>query len=131
VEENNPMGLGDWIRNFFSSRSNPQLEELAGFAAEHKGVEGYVEPQTATNPTTLLLVDRSGDTRRAPVRAPRDAISFCERLGIPVYDARVVGYPKRIAEFESSRASAPDAVDEQFAELERRFHETDPNIPDH
>jgi hypothetical protein len=126
------VSFGDRIRAFFSKRNNPRLAELAAFAAERKGVEGYVEPRTTTSPTTLLLVDRDGDHRRAPVREPADAVGFCESLGIPVYDARVIGYPKRMKDFEKRRARpAPEALDEQFEELERRFNETDPNIPDH
>jgi hypothetical protein len=126
------VGFSDRIRGFFNRRNNPELQELATFAAERRGVEGYVEPRTATSPTTLLLVDRDGDHRRAPVREPEDAVLFCERLGIPVYDARVIGYPKRMRDFEHrTRSAGGDALDEQFSELERRFRESDPNVPDH
>jgi hypothetical protein len=126
------VSFGDRIRAFFSKRNNPRLAELAAFAAERKGVEGYVEPKTATSPTTLLLVDRNGDHRREPVREPADAVRFCEGLGIPVYDARVIGYPQRMKDFEKRRnQAAPDSLDEQFEELERHFNETDPNVPDH
>ena len=126
------MGFSDRIRGFFNRRNNPELQELASFAAERKGVEGFVEPRTATSPTTLLLVDRDGDHRRAPVREPGDAAQFCERLGIPVYDARVIGYPKRMRDFEHrARSGGSDALDEQFSELERRFRDSDPNVPDH
>jgi hypothetical protein len=126
------MGLGDWIRNAFSKRANPQLAELQEFVAARRGIEGYIEPRTATNPTTLLLVDRDGDHRRAPVRHPREAVTFCDRLGIPVYDARVIGYPKRMKDFEHRRRpDSSDAFDQKWAELERRFNESGPNVPDH
>ena len=126
------MGFSDRIRGLFNRRNNPELQALAEFAAERKGVEGFVEPRTATSPTTLLLVDRDGDHRRAPVKEPGDAVLFCERLGIPVYDARVIGYPKRMRDFEHrARSGGSDALDEQFSELERRFRESDPNVPDH
>ncbi|MDQ3877935.1 MAG: oxidoreductase [Actinomycetota bacterium] len=124
------MGLGDRIRGFFSKKSNPELRGLAVFAAERKGVEGYVEPQTATSPTTLLLVDRDGDHQRGAVKDPRDAIEFCERLAIPVYDAAVMGYPRRMRDFDR-RKNAPSAdVDAQIAELEKSLAESDPNVPD-
>lgn len=119
--------FGDRIRGFFSRRGNPALEQLESFAAERKGVEGYVEPRTATNPVTLLLVDRDGDHLRAPVREPQDASSFCERLGIPVYDAQVIGYPRRMKEFEKHRRrSAHVALDDEIAELEKRLADPDP-----
>jgi hypothetical protein len=118
------LGLGDRIRAFFSKRGNPALLQLDAFVAEHKGIEGFVEPRTTTNPTTLLLVDRYGKHVRAPVRDPRDAYSFCEQHGIPVYEAQVVGYPKRMKDFEKKRrAAADDAIDQEIADLERRLAE--------
>ena len=120
------MGLGDRIRAFFSQRSNPGLAELDSFVTERKGLEGFIEPQTSTSPTTLLLVDRNGDHRRAPVREPADAVAFCERLGIPVYDAQVIGYPQRMKDFEKRRRTvSTDALDDEIAELERRLTEED------
>lgn len=118
------MGLGDKIRAFFAHRKNPALDELEVFAQQHKGVEGYVEPQTPTSPTTLLLVDRQGEHLRAPVHDARDAADLCNRLGIPVYDAQVIGYPKRMRDFEKRRrAQATDQLDRDIEELERRLGE--------
>ena len=68
--------FGDRIRGFFSKRSNPGLDQLEVFANERKGVEGYIEPRTATSPTTLLLVDRDGDHLRAPVKEPESTASI-------------------------------------------------------
>ena len=115
------MSFGDRIRGFFSRRSNPDLQHLELFAHNHKGVEGYVEPQTATNPTTLLLVDRVGEHVRGAVRDPRDAWAFCERLGLPVYDAAVIGYPQRMKDFNRGKGGDPDAWEAEIAELERRL----------
>jgi hypothetical protein len=123
--------MGDRIRGFFSRRGNPQLDAMAEWARARKGLEGFIEPRTATNPTTLLLVDRDGDHRRAPVRAPVDAVRFCDKLGIPVYDARVIGYPKRMKDFEKGGMNKPSgSLDQQFAELERRFREGGPSRPE-
>ena len=125
------MSLGDRIRRFFAKKNNPALESLEGFAAERKGIEGYIEPRTPTSPTTLLLVDRDGDHLRAPVREPEDAVAFCERHGFPVYDAQVIGYPRRMRDFERRRRSpALDSIDEEIAALEKKLAETDPNVPD-
>jgi hypothetical protein len=121
------VSLGDRIRAFFSKKNNPGLKELEVFVAERKGVEGYIEPQTATSPTTLLLVDRDGDHLRAPVREPDDAVAFCDTHGLPVYDAQVIGYPKRMKDFERRRRTVdPDALDAEIAELERRLKEEGP-----
>ena len=117
------MSLGDSIRNFFSKKKNPDLTRLQNFAAEHQGVEGYIEPRTATQPTTLLLVDRSGANLRGAVQDPEDAVGFCERLGIPVYDAAVVGYPKRMRDFERGRKPSAESIDKAIEDLERRLNE--------
>ncbi len=120
------MSFLDRIRGFFSGRRNPALRQLEDFAAHRKGVEGYVEPRTATQSTTLLLVDREGDHVRAPVRSPHDAALFCERRGIPVYDAQVVGYPRRMQQRHAD--DEPD-IDAEIAELERRLAQRDEDIP--
>ena len=125
------MGLGDRIRAFFARKNNPALTELEQFAATRKGLEGFIEPQTPTSPTSLLLVDRYGEHMRAAVREPEDAVTFCERLAIPVYDAKVIGYPKRMKEYDKrSKQAAADSLEDDIAELERRLAETDPNAPD-
>ena len=126
------MGFGDRIRAFFARKNNPALTELEEFASTRKGLEGFIEPQTPTSPTSLLLVDRYGEHMRAPVREPEDAVTFCERLAIPVYDAKVIGYPKRMKEYDKrSKQAAADSLEDDIAELEKRLAETDPNAPDH
>ncbi len=118
------MGIGDKWRNLFNKKRGPELRTLNEWVAGHRGVEGYIEPRTTTNPTTLLLVDRDGDHARAPVRDPQQGRKFCERHGIPVYDAQVIGYPKRMRDFEQRRARGPDAdFDKEIADLERRLRE--------
>ena len=125
------MSFGDRFRSFFSRRNNPDLQHLELFAHNHKGVEGFVEPETATNPTTLLLVDRVGEHVRGAVRDPRDAWAFCDRLGIPVYDAAVIGYPQRLKDFDRGKGGDPDALEAEIADLEERLgspgDETPPN----
>ncbi|MDQ5874086.1 MAG: oxidoreductase [Actinomycetota bacterium] len=120
------MGFSDSFRRFFNRGRTPDLGPLRTFAAERKGVEGYIEPQTATQPLTLLLVDRHGDSMRGAIRGPRDAKDFCAQASIPLYDAAVIGYPQRMVDFER-RGGGPgkDALDEQIADLERRLQESD------
>lgn len=116
--------LGDRIRAFFARRGNPGLAELEVFATERKGIEGFIEPRTPTSPTSLLLVDRDGDHRRARVGEADDAVAFCERLGIPVYDAQVIGYPRRMREFDQRvRREAAEDLDQAIEDLERRLTE--------
>jgi hypothetical protein len=119
------LSLGDRIRRFFARKRSPELKELEPFVRERKGVEGFIEPKTRTNPASLLLVDRAGDHVRSPINEVEDAMAFCERMGIPIYDAQVVGYPKRMRDFDERRRRAPlpHDFDERFAELEERLRE--------
>jgi hypothetical protein len=119
------LGIGDKWRSLFSKKKSPELRQLHDWVAEHPGVEGYIEPRTTTNPTSLLLVDRDGDHARAPLRDPDQGRKFCERHGIPVYDAQVIGYPKRMRDFERRRGRGAGAdFDKEIADLERRLRET-------
>lgn len=124
------MSLGDSIRNFFSKKKNPDLSRLEEFVRERKGVEGFIEPRTTTQPTTLLLVDRTGVNRRGEVNDPEDAAAFCDRMGIPVYDARVVGYPQRMKDYERGRSrGSAETLDKQIADLEARLDDAGPDTP--
>jgi hypothetical protein len=126
------MAIGDSIRRMFSKRSRSDLSGLESFAAERHGIEGFVEPQTATSPVTLLLVDRDGDHVRASVRDPRDAMAFCKSKSIPLYDAQVIGYPKRMKEFEKrSKEGALEVTsfESEIDDLERRLSEPGNDTP--
>lgn len=121
------MSFSDRIRRIFAKKSSPQLSRLEAFVAERRGVEGYIEPRTSTNPLSLLLVDRDGDFVRAPVDEPEDATRFCKTHKIPVYDAAVLGYPERM---RTRNRGVREDLDSQIADLERRLSESGPDIPD-
>ncbi len=76
------------------------LAELKQFMGTRDGVEGYIEPPTAIYAMTLCLVAADGEYLRRPVRDQRQARQLCAESGVPVYDARIVGYPKRMREYE-------------------------------
>jgi len=82
------------------------LQHLAAWAAERRGVEGFVEPQTSTTATTLVLVASDGEWTRRRVDSPRAAFSFGQRAGLPVYDVAAVGYPARMREWTAKRKAA-------------------------
>lgn len=69
---------------------------LSEFARSRRGVEGYIEPPTNLYRASLLLIAGDGAHLRRPVTSPAAATELCRRLGIPVYDARKVGYPRRM-----------------------------------
>ena len=82
------------------------LDHLADWAGSRRGVEGFVEPQTATTATTLVLVAGDGEWTRRRVEGPRAAFTFGHGIGIPVYDVAAVGYPNRMREWTAKRKAA-------------------------
>jgi hypothetical protein len=80
--------------------SAKSLAELKQFMGSRDGVEGYIEPPTTIYAMTLCLVAADGEYLRRPVRDQRQAKQLCAESGVPVYDARIVGYPKRMREYE-------------------------------
>lgn len=68
-------------------------------------MEGYVEPRTAVTDTTLVLVAVDGEWTRRRVPGPKYAHEFANGLGVPSYDAAVVGYPKRMREWTSRKSA--------------------------
>jgi hypothetical protein len=84
-----------------ASRSADPADEqhLSSFAGSRRGVEGFVEPRTAISDVTLLLVAHDGEWTRRKVPSVEWAHRFANRLGIPSYDAAVVGYPDRMRDY--------------------------------
>ena len=78
------------------SADRKYLEE---FLATRRGVEAYVEPQTAVSATSVVLVAADGEWTRRPVPDPATAFAWAHKQGIPCYDVNLMGYPKRMREW--------------------------------
>ena len=79
---------------------------LREFAGSRAGVEGFVEPQTMTTSTTLVLVAADGEWTRRRVASPKAAFDLGRKLGIPVYDVAATGYPQRMRDWTAARKAA-------------------------
>jgi hypothetical protein len=82
---------------------------LARFARSRDGVEAFVEPRTSVTETTVVLVAADGEWTRRRVPGPQAAHQLAHRLGIPAYDAAVVGYPQRMRDWTSRLAAQAKA----------------------
>jgi hypothetical protein len=92
------------------------LDHLRAFAAGHTGVEAFVEPPTAVSATTVVFVANTGEWTRRRVRDARAAHELANKLGIPSYDAAVVGYPQRMRDWNRrQRLSEKDAAQDRAA----------------
>jgi hypothetical protein len=76
---------------------------LASWAEQHRGVEAFVEPRTTVTETTVVLVAHDGEwtRRRLTESGARD---LGRRIGIPMYDVKKVGYPKRMRAYTARLA---------------------------
>lgn len=103
------MGLFDRFRRRKSDADKPSsargpsaqaIEDLKTFLAARDGIEGFIEPPTAVYAMTLLLVAGDGEYLRRPVKHEKQAAKLCDEHGIPLYEARKVGYPQRMKDYE-------------------------------
>lgn len=77
------------------------VAHLKDFLATRAGVEAWVEAPTSVHRPSLLLVAVDGEWTRRPVPSEDWGIRFCDRQGIPVYQAGVVGYPQRMRDYNA------------------------------
>ena len=108
------MGLFGRRRGATSTRAERKQEQddarrhLEEFVRSRVGVEAFVEPETTVTPPTVLLVASSGEWTRRRVPDPRTVRDLADRLAVPVYDVRLVGYPKRMRDWnERNRPERP------------------------
>lgn len=99
------MGLFDRFRKRRNTPAGPgasqrTLEELKEFMRSRAGVEAYVEPPTPVYAMTLCLVAGDGEHIRRAVKDEKQARTVCREHGVPLYDARIVGYPRRMRDYE-------------------------------
>ena len=103
------MGLFDRFRRRQSDEDKPlsarapnsgALDELGAFLEGRDGIEGFIEPPTAVYAMTLLLVAGDGEYLRRPVKNEKQAAKLCDEHGVPLYEARKVGYPQRMKDYE-------------------------------
>ena len=109
------MGFSDRLRAWFKGEtkrapspstdraSRVSTKELEEFISSRSGVEAFIEPKTAVYSVTLLLVADDGEYLRRPIKDQRQAAALCDRTNVPLYDARKVGYPRRMKDYEQGR----------------------------
>jgi hypothetical protein len=72
---------------------------LEDFVRTRVGVEAFIEPATTFIPPTVLLVATSGEWTRRRVPDPAVVRGLADGLAVPVYDVRLVGYPRRMRDW--------------------------------
>lgn len=75
------------------------LQHLRTFAETRRGVEFYLEPKTENFDSTVVAVAFDGEWTRRRVSGPKAAGKLAHGLQLPLYEAKVTGYPKRMKEW--------------------------------
>ena len=75
------------------------LEQLRAFVRSRRGVELYVEPETTATDTTAVAVAHDGEWIRRRVGGPSVARDLAFELGVPIYDAAIIGYPEAMRRY--------------------------------
>ncbi len=83
------------------------IAALIAFARSRRGVEFYVEPETFATDTTAVAVAADGEWTRRRVGSPGVIRKVARDLGLPVYDAQVVGYPERMRAWNERKKQHP------------------------
>jgi hypothetical protein len=87
-------------------RIKDDYQHLEQFVQSRRGVEAFLEPKTTVTETTVMLIAHDGEWTRRRVPSVESARAWGNRVGIPVYDIALVGYPKRKREYDERRKQA-------------------------
>jgi hypothetical protein len=104
-----------WFRRRPAAGSRPARAEKADyqhleeFVRSRRGVEAFLEPKTTVTETTVVLIAHDGEWTRRRVPSVESARSWGNKVGIPVYDVALVGYPRRMREFNERRKRSGQA----------------------
>jgi hypothetical protein len=91
-------GTGDRVRGDFT--------HLEQFVQTRRGVEAYLEPKTTVTEVTVCLIAHDGEWTRRRVPSVEAARSWGNRIGIPVYEVALMGYPQRMRDFNERRKAS-------------------------
>jgi len=73
------------------------------FVGSRRGVEAYLEPKTTVTEVTVMLIAHDGEWTRRRVPSVQAARAWGNKIGIPVYDVALTGYPKRKRDYDERR----------------------------
>lgn len=81
--------------------THDDVDHLADWAAQRRGVEAFVEPATTVTEMTVVLIAHDGEWTRRRVDGDDGARKIGKRLKIPIYDVAKVGYPQRMRDYQA------------------------------
>ena len=106
-----------WFRRRRSSSSAERapdpgdIAHLEQFVRSRRGVEAFIEPRTTVTDTTVILIAHDGEWTRRRMPNPSVVRQFAQHLSIPVYDVQLVGYPKRMRDFNERKKNGDSSAE--------------------
>lgn len=88
------------------------IAELEEFMTSRRGLEAFVEPPTSIYAMTMVVVAADGEYLRRPIKDDKQARTLTRKHGVPLYDARIVGYPKRMRDYDRGVRSSGISLDD-------------------
>jgi hypothetical protein len=82
------------------------FSHLEQFIQTRRGVEAFLEPKTTVTEPTVVLIAHDGEWTRRRVPSFAAARAFGHKLGIPVYEIALVGYPQRMRDYNERQKRA-------------------------
>ncbi|WP_454084300.1 oxidoreductase [Georgenia sp. Marseille-Q6866] len=79
------------------------IAHFRDFVTTRVGVEAYIEPPTPNDPTTMVLVARTGEWTRRRIPDQKAAWALARELEIPVYDVNLTGYPSSMRRWSAAQ----------------------------
>jgi hypothetical protein len=92
-----------------ADRGVSDLQHLENFVHTRAGVEAYLEPRTTVTEPTVILIAHDGEWTRRRVPSHQHVRAWGRKIGIPVYDVALTGYPQRMRDFNERRKAAGNA----------------------
>lgn len=100
------------VESHIPGPSSARIGELKAFMENRDGVEAFIEPPTSVYPMSLCLVAADGEYLRRPVKDAKQANGLASKHGVPIYDAPIVGYPRRMRDYDRGVRSAQISLDD-------------------
>jgi len=80
--------------------------EIRQFVKTRRSVEAFVEPRTLDHGLSVVLVASDGEWIRFTLPDDTWLRRFARKRALPIYDAGVMGYPKRMREYRRDEGGA-------------------------
>ena len=81
--------------------------EIKQFVKSRRSVEAYVEPRTLDQGLSVVLVASDGEWLRITLPDDSWLRRYAYKRALPIYDAGVIGYPKRMREYRRGQGENP------------------------